>query len=183
MSRCKSYLDAFGVSTPGVNCFQVYTKELAMTTDTPADADKDIIRTAPGLPAGYMLVRKDYLTELHRDRAQTMAVYRHLHAKYVSAARDKNISKRNFNEGLDNHATLKTTPSKWIKTNERQPNQAGWYLVVVPTRWGDNDNMVTMGYYHYMSGEYWTLESDAQVEAAGNPTHWQPLPELPEELA
>jgi hypothetical protein len=51
---------------------------------------KDIIRSAPGLPADYMMVRKSYLTELHRTGAQTMAVYRRLHEKYVSAARELN---------------------------------------------------------------------------------------------
>ena len=74
---------------------------------------------------------------------------------------------------------------QWIKCSERQPDEAGWYLVVVPTRWGDN--MVTMGYRHHHDIldeplNYWTLDSDAQVEAADNPTHWQPLPELPEEV-
>ena len=51
---------------------------------------KEVIRSAPGLPADYMMVRKDYLAELHRNRAQAMATYRRLHKKYVSAARELN---------------------------------------------------------------------------------------------
>ena len=66
----------------------------------------------------------------------------------------------------------------WQKCADSQPEQAGWNLVVVPTRW--KDRMVTMGYYHRPK-DYWELDGDSQAEAADDPTHWQPLPELPEE--
>lgn len=61
---------------------------------------KDVIRSAPGLPVGYMAVRHDYLTELHRDRAQAMAKYRRLNEKYVSAARELHYFQQERQQGV-----------------------------------------------------------------------------------
>ncbi|MBP8292365.1 MAG: hypothetical protein KAX65_06300, partial [Caldilineaceae bacterium] len=64
------------------------------------DSPKSVIRSAPGLPADYMMVRKDYLTELHRTRAQAMAEYRRLCEKYASAMRELHYFQQERQQGV-----------------------------------------------------------------------------------
>ena len=63
----------------------------------------------------------------------------------------------------------------WTRCDKYQPEQAGWYLISIATRWGGH--MVTMGYYHLR--KEWTV---TDLEASGEPIYWQHLPELPEGL-
>ncbi len=47
---------------------------------------KKIIRSAPGVPAEYMLIRRDHLTYLYRHQAQTHDAYMELHRKFIRAS-------------------------------------------------------------------------------------------------
>jgi hypothetical protein len=47
---------------------------------------KTIIRSAPGLPTEYMLVRRDHLTHLYRSLAHARIAYTRLHRDYVRNA-------------------------------------------------------------------------------------------------
>jgi len=57
---------------------------------------------------------------------------------------------------------------KWISVDDRLPEESGGYLIF--------DYGTMIAYFDYESGE-WDGE-----ERRHSPTHWQPLPEPPEDI-